>query len=85
MSLVRDAFFARLKSKLYAKLRAHPVIKDIGSSSDLYVLSERLVELNRKRINSYLESQNFSVKEFERAIEAVMEHILNPAIEELRI
>jgi hypothetical protein len=82
---IREAFIDRLKSKLYEQLKAYTVFRDYGDTSSLYMIADAIVNNKREEINAYLDQHNFSLVDSGKAIESVLQKILIPEIEKLKI
>ena len=81
---IRQAFLERLESSLYVYLRTLSLFK-IWGTTDLYALAKGIIEINQDEINKVLDKSNFSVKDTDKAIETILESVLKPSIERIKI
>ena len=84
MSAIREAIIKRVQGRLFSYLKTHSLFKD-WKSSDLWRLSNELVENNDNAINRFLDEKKFSLGETDKAVDSVLEAVLVPEIENLRI
>jgi hypothetical protein len=84
MSAIRDAIIKRGQGKLFGYLKTQPLFKD-WKSSDLWKLSNEIVENNDRAINRFLDEKKFTLGETDKAIESVLKELLVPEIAKLRI
>lgn len=84
-SPIREAFIERLRSQFYAYLKVHRFFKDWGDTLALYELSHAILELNRGKIEEYLDSKKFTLKESDKVIESIMKEFLIPSLQDLQI
>jgi len=84
MSAIRDAIIKRVQGKLFGYLKTQPLFKD-WKSSDLWKLSNEIVENNDRAINRFLDEKKFTLGETDKAIESVLKELLIPEIAKLRI
>ncbi len=84
MSAIREAIIKKAQGKLFSHLKAQPLFKD-WKSSDLWRLSNEIVENNDRAINRFLDEKKFTLGETDTAIDSVLQEVLIPEIAKLRI
>ncbi len=82
---IRDAFIDRLQIKLYEQLKTYQMFRDYGDSSSLYLIAAKLVGTKRREIDEFLDEHNFSVVDSGKAMDTILQKILIPEIEKLKI
>ena len=84
MSAIREAIIKRVQSKLFNHLKTQPLFQN-WKSSDLWKLSNEIVENNDRAINRFLDEKKLTLGETDTAIDSVLQEVLIPEIAKLRI
>ncbi len=84
MSAIREAIVKKVQGRLFNYLKTQPLFKD-WKSSDLWKLSNELVENNDSAINRFLDEKKYTLGETDMAVESVLKEVLIPEIAKLRI
>jgi hypothetical protein len=84
MGAIRKAIIKKAQGKLFNNLKAQPLFKD-WKLSDLWRLSNEIVENNDRAYNRFLDEKKFTLGETNTAIDSVLQEVLIPEIAKLRI
>jgi len=81
---IRPAFFERLVSEFYIKLKAYPVLSE-WETPQTYRLSRTIIAGKEREINQYLDNNRFTLKDIDKATEGIIKQILLPEVEKITI
>ena len=82
--VIRAAFYDRLRMAFFSYLKNVPLLKD-WQFTQLMTLSQSIINAKITEINSFLDSQNFTLKQTDEAINIIIKDYLAPEIDNIRL
>lgn len=81
---LRKAFMRRLRTKVYIALSKNPLI-ETWKFTEIVALADSIVKSKKDEVNNYLDTHEITLANAEKAIAEILEKILLPEIEKMRI